>query len=300
MTTGSALVDVSSFTTTAKLNAWALALSTAIKAVGLTQTADTGQVTWGAIAHPGATNTKVGYEVYRFNDSIQSASPIYFRLDYGTGSATSGANPCTWLTVGTGSDGAGNITGTAAGMAVAQANTAATASTNTATTVGASYSTTAGALTILAGQYTASGGTSGAWVIGRSCDTSGNPTSAATVVYRNISASASTATWTIVGNLLSPATNYASRNVGAANFSPSVAITAGTTVAVHKNYVIAPTPIPTLAAITVNAADALQWSTLTVAPFGSTTHKYLVLGGAFAPGFDSQASANSVGCLIWE
>lgn len=294
MATASALVDVSSFTTTAKLNAWALALSTAVKAVGLTQTTDTGQVTWGSVAHPGTTNTKVGYEVYSFNDSSQSANPIFFRIDYGTGASTSGANPNTWLTVGTGSNGSGTITGTAAGMAVTAANTTTTASTNTAMTVGACYSTTAGGLTLLAGYYLASQQSAGTWLVARSCDTSGNPTSTATIVYRNL-----TGVNSIICNLLSPATNFASRNVGAANFSPSVSVLAGTSVAIHKNYVIAPTPIPTLAAVTLNFTDALQGSILTVAPFGSTTHKYVAMP-SFITGFDSQANGNSTAALLWE
>lgn len=299
MTTSSALVDVSGFSTNAKLRSWGSAISAALVASGLTVTADTGQINWTTVTHPGAINTKAGYEIYRFNDSLQGANPIYFRIDYGTGAAASGTNPCTWMTVGTGSDGAGNITGTAAGMTVLQGNLSTVASSNTAMTVGAAYSTTAGACSILTGNFVSSVSTCGNWVIGRSCDTAGAPTSTATVVYTGTTTVAPATSHQIVCNLLSPATHFAARNVGAANFTPQVAVTAGTTVAVHKNYIIAPTPIPTLAAVTINTADALQWTTLTVAPFGSTTHKYLCLS-TFIVGFDAQSSAGSAGAIIWE
>lgn len=293
MTVSSQVVDTSSFGSTAKLRAWGSAISACLVASGLTVTADTGQVNWTTVTWSNATNTKMGYEVYRFNDTLQATSPIYFRIDYGTGGSSS--NPSTWLTVGTGSDGAGNITGTAAGMASTSNNFQTTANTNANNTVGASYSTSAGACSILCGQLDGVANRYGAWVVGRSCDTSGNPTSTATIVYRVQAAIATT----IVCNLLSPATNFASRSVGAANFSPAVTITAGTTVAVHKNYIIAPTPIPTLAAVTINNGDSLLWANLSVAAFGATPHNYLNLA-AFATGFDSQQSANSVACLIWE
>lgn len=299
MTTSSSLVDVSAFTTNAKLRSWGSAISAALVASGLTVTADTGQVNWATVTHPGAINTKAGYEIYRFNDSLQGANPIYFRIDYGTGAPASGAGPCTWLTVGTGSDGAGNITGTAAGMAVTQGTLTTTPSVQTSTTIGAAYSTSAGVCTIMTGHTSNDARACGDWVIARSCDTAGTPTSTATVVYRGVTSAGNAYTMTIVCNLLSPATNFTSRNVGAANFTPQVAVTAGTTVAVHKNYIIAPTPIPTLAAVTVNTTDALQWSIITVAPFGSTTHKYLALN-ALCLGFDSQASAGSAGALLWE
>lgn len=102
---------VPSVTTTAIFRATGLAWSTALQAAdALQKTTDTGQIDWSTVTVPGTTNTVAGYEVYRFKDSLQSTAPIFFKIEYGT------ANPATglqlWVTVGTGSDGGGTITGT--------------------------------------------------------------------------------------------------------------------------------------------------------------------------------------------
>lgn len=292
------MTDVSSFTTDAKFRSWGSAVSAAIVASGLTVTADTGQINWTTVTRPTAANTKAGYEIYRFNDTAQATYPIYLRIDYGSSAQASGQGPATWLTVGTGSDGAGNITGTGLGMPVTQSgNGSSTASTNTAMMVGASYSATAGALTINAGMNYVSTVHAGLWLIMRSCDTAGTPNGNAIAIYR---CSASATAPTMICDLLSPATTFASRSIGCANFSTATTITAGTTLTVHKHYVIAPIPYPTLGAITLNVSDAAPFSIVTVAAFGSTTHKYLFLGTGFQVGADNTGAANSGLAVIWE
>jgi hypothetical protein len=74
------------------------------------QTGDTGQVNLATVTKPGAANTSQGYEIWRMNDSLQSTKPVFLKLEYGSGGATN--TPAIWLTIGTGSDGAGTITGT--------------------------------------------------------------------------------------------------------------------------------------------------------------------------------------------
>jgi hypothetical protein len=71
------------------------------------QTPDTGQMNFATVVSPGVTNTKSGYLIVRMNDALQATSPVFVRLDFGCAAA---ANPGLWLTIGTGSDGAGNIT----------------------------------------------------------------------------------------------------------------------------------------------------------------------------------------------
>lgn len=77
---------------------------------GWVNTADTGQMTISTAAHPTLTQTKVGYRVYRMADTLQATKPIYMRIDYGSGTAAN--TPAMWPTIGTGTDGAGNVTGT--------------------------------------------------------------------------------------------------------------------------------------------------------------------------------------------
>jgi hypothetical protein len=94
--------------TTAQFVAWGQGLSLAIRAVGLVQTADTGQINWGTVAAPTTANQSMGYEIYCFGDSLQATAPFFFKIEYGSGGAT--ANPSLWITTGTGSNGAGALT----------------------------------------------------------------------------------------------------------------------------------------------------------------------------------------------
>lgn len=99
-------------TSNATFQAWvAEVVNALVTQVGLTQTADTGQINPATVALPGAANTSAGYVILTFNDTLQATSPIYMKLEFGTGSAV--ANPMMWLTVGTGSNGSGTINGTA-------------------------------------------------------------------------------------------------------------------------------------------------------------------------------------------
>jgi hypothetical protein len=78
---------------------------------GWVVTSDTGQATLSTITHPTVANTKQGYRIYRMADSLQSTNPVFMRLDFG-----GSANPVVfgmWVTIGTGSNGSGTITGIA-------------------------------------------------------------------------------------------------------------------------------------------------------------------------------------------
>jgi len=81
-----------------------LAQLIAINAALFVQTADTGQLGAGA-ARP-AINTAAGYWIFKFDDGH---TILYFKIEPGTG--TSANIPMGWLTVGTGTNGAGTLTG---------------------------------------------------------------------------------------------------------------------------------------------------------------------------------------------
>src|SRR4051794_39931473 len=108
-TTASLTFDNSS---DALFRAWASGISNALGTVGLVKTGDTGQIDFSSVARPTANSQAMGYEIWRFNDSLQATRPVYFKIEYGAGVASvAGAPPGIWLTVGTGSNGAGTITG---------------------------------------------------------------------------------------------------------------------------------------------------------------------------------------------
>lgn len=101
--------------TLAGFNDWGSRFSTMLSTIGLTQTADTGQTDWTTnTQYPTGQSQNKGYQVWRFNDTLQATSPIFMRFDFASGYCSNATSvlAVVKLTVGTGSDGAGNITGT--------------------------------------------------------------------------------------------------------------------------------------------------------------------------------------------
>lgn len=105
----------------ANFRAWGSYLAARFAAVGLVQTADTGQINWTTVTTPAGINTYQGYEIWRFADALQATAPVYFKIQYGEGSAVDG--PGIRIQFGTGSDGAGNLTGTTSTARDAEGNT---------------------------------------------------------------------------------------------------------------------------------------------------------------------------------
>ena len=95
--------------TAADFRTWGSAISTGIPTVGWVKTADTGQIDWVNVLAPTAINTFQGYEIWRMDDTLQATHPVFLKIEYGSGANTS--YPAIAVTVGTGSDGVGNLTG---------------------------------------------------------------------------------------------------------------------------------------------------------------------------------------------
>ena len=86
---------------------WVTELAAMLDFMGLAKTADTGQINIAAIAAVPAINVSAGYEIRALLDKPNF--PLYFKIEYGTNGTT--GRPQVWLTIGSSSDGAGNITG---------------------------------------------------------------------------------------------------------------------------------------------------------------------------------------------
>lgn len=96
-----------SSSTDALFRDWGSKLSAAIQAVGLVKTGDTGQINWSTVT----VGTGIrGYEIFRFNDSLQATTPVFIKIEYGHPTSTT-SYVLFRTTVGKGTDGAGNITG---------------------------------------------------------------------------------------------------------------------------------------------------------------------------------------------
>lgn len=95
--------------TDAQFRAYCQSISNTIVAGGWVMTADTGQANFATMISASVAYTAAGYNIFKMNDALQATAPCYIKLEYGCGSTTS--TPGFWITVGTGSDGAGNLTG---------------------------------------------------------------------------------------------------------------------------------------------------------------------------------------------
>lgn len=96
--------------TDAEFRAWGKMISDQLAAMGLVKTADTGQIDWATVVKPAAGGAIQGYEVWRFADTPQATSPFFLKLEYGAnGSAVN--SPKLFATAGTGTNGAGTLSG---------------------------------------------------------------------------------------------------------------------------------------------------------------------------------------------
>lgn len=95
--------------TDADFRAWATVVHNALASGGLVQTGDSGQIVLASVVKPGVANTAGGYEVWRFADTLQATVPLFFKIEYGVGTAIT--TPSLWITVGSGSNAAGTLTG---------------------------------------------------------------------------------------------------------------------------------------------------------------------------------------------
>lgn len=98
-----------SVATTAGIRDWAGRIEALLGASGWVPAADSGQT--AASALPAATTAYqvCGYQIWRMADALQATAPIFLKIEFGSGS--NAAYPSMAITIGTGSDGVGNITG---------------------------------------------------------------------------------------------------------------------------------------------------------------------------------------------
>jgi len=77
-----------------------------ITAAGWTKAADTGQINWTTVTAPATTNTAAGFEIWQTEDVDTT---WYLKIEYGSGSTAT--YPAIWVTLGSGTNGTGTLTG---------------------------------------------------------------------------------------------------------------------------------------------------------------------------------------------
>lgn len=278
----SSVVDHS---TDAGFRAWGSELDTKMAAAGLVQTADTGQINWLTVTRP-ATNTSGGYTIWRLANSS-----LYFKFEYGTDA--SATIPRMWITVGTGSNGSGTLTGQ---LSTRNIWTRGAAITSTATNYPTYICVTADAISILwkyAGFQTGTNG--GVLCIGRTTDSTG---ATDTTGYAVLRLNTTSVTLQSVRTVATAATMTESQY-----FSTSVGAEANTVddsgnKQIYLCFMNTKTVRPFAWAICYSTADASGTNTITVTPFGATSHTYIAIGTP-APGAAGVA-ANYTFALIFE
>lgn len=280
-------------TNDAGFRAWGLELSTALSAVGLVKTSDTGQINWTTVTRPG-TSTAAGYEIYRFDDALQGTAPIYFKLEYGT--ATSALIPQLWFTIGTGSDGSGGITGSVVSRTICALlpNTP-----NVSVPYPSYISYVDGQLSVCCKTGAgALGGYPGMFFhIGRTTDDTGADTADGIIAYYKtvgstyhaqqcrLFASGSTITVAASTFCLVPGLMTASM--------------VGSDIQVFKNYSTFPLVRPNVGVVTTITAEVPAGNTISVAVVGSTPRTYISIGQA-GYGCGVAASSNYCAAILWE
>lgn len=282
-------------TTDAQFRAWGSELSARLAAIGLVQTADTGQINWATVTRP-ATNTAAGYEIWRFNDTLQGTAPIFLKLEYGTGSAAN--TPATWLTVGTGSNGSGTITGSATTRIQCSTNGVAT---NTVTNY-QSYACAIEGLAWVCNKFnapTAGRGFTG-FAVCRTCDATGAPTATGFVVYTCPSATGAIPAVAQAVRTAASAVVFSANTAGLYSFIVHGVTSSvdGSDTQAYLHWMPTPKVLPVFGLCTMIQTEATFGTSFSTTLVGSTPRTYVSVDIGMGQG--GAGASNQALCLIYE
>lgn len=277
----------------AGFRAWGLELSTELDAY-LPKTADTGQINWSTVTRPAA-NVAAGYEIRRFDDTLQATAPIFVKLEYGTAGAV--LQPAIWITVGTGSNGSGTLTG-----AVTQRALCTMSGTLGTSNYPSLLSTVPGFFGLLWKAGAQSGNGLGLFAIARHANASGVSTGDGFVVLWGGINSTTVCTAQCV-RTAAPATVFAASSQYA--LVPGQVISSAVDTDYQAYAVMGINPrvwiVPTLAAVCL--ADVPDRSSFQTTMVGSTLRTFISVGAGFRPIYASTGpgSISSYGlAMVWE
>lgn len=284
-------------TSDALFRAWGSDYNTHLAAIGLVQTTDTGQINWATVTRPGAAFTAAGYEIWRFNDLLQSGYPIFIKLEYGNGPST--VRPSMWITAGTGTDGAGNITGTTSTRRSLGPSAGGAVQSNS--TAFPSYFCHAEGFAGAAFRVGWIAGAMGGWAVHRFNDSSGTPTGDGFVLY------ACTNTGSPVSTVVQ-SVRTASPGAGALTgtnsdyclfpHSETVSTTENGDLQVFVHYAPMKRLSPLFGICSYFTGEISQGTTFSTKLVGTSARTFIAVGAAIGRGHSSIAAAGMA--LLWE
>lgn len=98
--------------TSADFRAWVTAFLNALTTVGLVRVPFPGEINEATVGTQNAApNGVAGAAVLRFDDSLQGTKPVFLKFEFGHSDSSNAGPGQLWVTVGTGHDGDGSLTG---------------------------------------------------------------------------------------------------------------------------------------------------------------------------------------------
>jgi hypothetical protein len=275
-------IDVS---TDAHFRAWGVAFDAALTSLGLVKTSDTGQVDWNTATW--TANVVNGYEVWRFNDALQATAPIFLKFRFYR-SGFGGVPPMLFVTVGTGSNGSGTLTGTTTAEVSASNNQ------NPATTYAVHYASMVNGKFSLA-MAPASGSNETFLLVHRTNDSAGDPTATGCIiVYRGNVTNA--LAWITCINFVTPAvTQTQVQGYNAIQLGNLAATAIGTN---YRGSILVgayPQALPHIGVVGYIEGMYAQGATFKATPFGATEHTYIAMQGSLVYLCSTQRIA-----FLWE
>jgi hypothetical protein len=281
--------------TDAAFRTWVAEMITQIAGVGCVQTADTGQINTATVTRA-AVNTAAGYTIWKFSDSS-----LFFKLEFGSGTVTT--YPLMWITVGTGSNGSGTLTGQLSTRTTICYTGLPPFSTSITYVSYICHTTNAFALAWKVNAPSGSNFPFAFLVIGKTVDGTGAATttgfgvllasgSSTGFALQSVRIAATAATYGFVGTTQSPVCIPG---------APASSLTAGGNYQSYDLFLNIPDVVPFVWANAVILAEAAKGGTYSVSTVGSVSHTYLSIGQAngSATWYTYAAATYGVG-MLWE
>lgn len=283
-------------TSDAAFRTWGLELNTKLGAAGALQTADTGQINWSTVVR-GSANTAAGYEIWKL-----PTGNLYFKIEYGTASTS---NPALWVTIGTGSNGSGTLTGqlsTRSGLGMTNGT-----SLNSTTTNYTSYLCVTNSFVGLAWKCgnSANRGDSpvAMFSAGLTVDSTGTPTSVGYYFGAQVYV-ASASSYYYIQSVRTAATAQSRSQTNGYCCIPGQPASSsdGTNNQAYLHWLDMPGVQAALFSCTVRRGEVLQGNTFSAALVGTTPHTYICIQNSPSTWWTGLTDVTQLGnpCILWE